>query len=140
MFAVQRVLQKAFKFKFGGRSHSLNESSLASPQPQNHSPISVSHDPLPPSCPLNSDLRTPTCTPYMRTWQNTGSPKEKLERYCLERGKPSPHFDTVKMASGKYKSTVYVAKTCGRVTGEPMRSKWEAERNAAELLLRKLQL
>lgn len=116
--AVKRVLG------IGGkpRSHSLNESSLGRAEPASFSasvPSSVSpelHARLPPK-----------------------SSKEKLEGYCKEQGKPKPYFNVEKV-DGMYKATVYVAKTCGRVTGELRKSKWDAELNAAQQLLQKLGL
>lgn len=67
------------------------------------------------------------------------SPKEQLEQYCKVQGKPKPSY-SVEKVDGKYRATVYVAKTCGRVTGNLMKSKWDAEMNAAQLLLQKLGL
>ena len=66
-----------------------------------------------------------------------GSPKEQLEKYCKDQGKPKPHFD-VERVGGRYRATVYVAKTCGRLTGDFKRSRWDAEMNAAQQLLQKL--
>ena len=78
-------------------------------------------------------------SPSLPQLKREESSKEKLERYCVERGKPKPHFSTEKVDK-KYRATVYVAKTCGRVSGEMMKSKWEAEMNAAQQLLQKLEL
>ena len=67
------------------------------------------------------------------------SPKEQLELYCIEQRKPKPSYSVEKI-NGKYRATVYVAKTCGRLTGDLVKSKWEAEMNAAQLLIKKLEL
>ena len=82
---------------------------------------------------------TSTLTTYLPISQ-TGNPKEQLEKYCNEQGKPKPHFHVERVDGKYYKATVYVAKTCGRLTGDTMKSKWDAEMNAAKQLLQKLKL
>jgi dsRNA-specific ribonuclease len=67
------------------------------------------------------------------------SPKEKLEQYCRDQGKPKPSYKVEKV-NGKYRATVYVAKTCGRLTGDLAKTRWDAEMNASQLLLQKLGL
>lgn len=118
---VQQAFKKAFRIGGKPRSYSLNESSLG------HAPLSISAS-VPSSVSPELHARLPP-----------KSPKEKLEGYCKEQGKPKPYFNVEKV-DGKYKATVYVAKTCGRVTGELMKSKWDAEMNAAQQLLQKLGL
>ena len=110
------MLQKAFRIGSKPQSHILNESSLGSA----HSPVSA----------------TPTVPPIIHAPK---SPKERLEQYCKEQGKPKPSFSVEKI-DGKYRATVYVAKTCGRLTGDLVKTKWDAEMNAALLLLQKLGL
>ena len=68
------------------------------------------------------------------------SAKEKVALYCSNTGKPEPIYRH-KDAGGKLvRAEVYVAKTCGRVTGEAKPTSTEAEENVAEILARKLHL
>lgn len=76
----------------------------------------------------------PVSTPQCHTPKG---PKEQLERYCLDHGKPKPSYE-LKKEGGKYRSTVYAARTCGRVSGDLKGSKWDAEISAAQKLLEKL--
>ena len=67
------------------------------------------------------------------------SPKEKLSIFCSENGKPQPTYQQT-LQGGKYRVTVYVAKTCGRVTGGLQPSLSDPEEDAAEVLAKKLHL
>lgn len=120
---MKKALQNAFGFGTKPRSRSLNESSFAVGHPGSPDVVPVTNSVIPLSY---ASLRPK-------------SPKEKLERYCMDEGKPKPHF-SVEKVDGKYRATVYVAKTCGRVTGDLVKSKWDAEVSAAQQLLQKLGL
>ena len=119
MPTVQRVLQKALRIGGKPRSHSMNEALVRNA----HSPVSVRN----------------SIPPTLHTSPMPRSPRERLEQYCIEQGKPKPSY-SVEKVNGKYRATVYVAKTCGRLTGDVVKSKWDAEMNAAQLLLQKLGL
>ena len=68
------------------------------------------------------------------------TPKEKVLLYCSENGKPEPRFRHSHPEGRKYTAEVYVARTCGWVTGDAQPSVSEAEESAAEALVKKLQL
>ena len=116
------MLQKAFRIGGKPRSPSVNESLLGNV----HSPVSVTRS-------------IHVVPPILHASPTPKSPKEKLEQYCRDQGKPKPSY-RVEKVNGKYRATVYVAKTCGRLTGDLVKTKWEAEMNAAQLLLQKLRL
>lgn len=128
------IVWKAFKQKISGKkgAHSFDESFLG----RTHSAGTTTR--------LNTEesvsIPTPSWTAPPSTCSGgAGSPKEQLEKYCKDQGKPKPHFD-VERVNGRYRATVYVAKTCGWLTGDFKRTKWEAEMNAAKQLLQKLEL
>ncbi len=66
------------------------------------------------------------------------TPKEKLESYCEQVGKPPPTYSYSRLSAKSFEGTVYVAQTCGRVTGEKRTTKANAEEEAAAVLLEKL--
>ncbi len=66
------------------------------------------------------------------------TPKEKLESYCDQVGKPSPKYSYSRMSARSFEGTAYVAQTCGWVAGEKRSTKAEAEEEAAAKLLEKL--
>ena len=65
--------------------------------------------------------------------------KSALEEYCRAHSKPLPSYETSRTTTGGgYRATAYVAKTIGRVAGEPQKRKYEAEEDAARAILQKL--
>ena len=81
-----------------------------------------------------------TTTRFAHNQHKEETPKERLKKYCSEQGKPRPHFHVERVDEKYYRAMVYVAKTCGRLTEDTVKSKWDAEMNAAKLLLQKLKL
>ena len=64
---------------------------------------------------------------------------EKLSTFCSERDKPQPCYRH-SIQDGMFTVQVYVAKTCGWVTGDARPSESEAEENAAEALAKRQHL
>ena len=68
------------------------------------------------------------------------SAKEKVSLYCANNGKPDPRYRHHQTDGNQYRAEVYVARTCGWVTGDAKRSASEAEENVAEALAKRLHL
>ena len=65
--------------------------------------------------------------------------KEKVALYCKKNGKPEPKYHHW-LEGNQYKAKLYVAKTCGWVTGEMKPTVLEAEESVADQLVQKLHL
>ena len=73
----------------------------------------------------------------------TPSYKDKVRWYCtVTKKKVEPTFisERIKGASRKYIGKAYIPQTCGWITGDPKRTKGEAEEDAAAKLAAKLNI
>ena len=67
------------------------------------------------------------------------SAKQKVRLYCEMKEKPEPKYQHW-LEGTQHRVWVYVARTCGRVTGDPKLAVEDAEESAAEKLLLKLHI
>ena len=65
--------------------------------------------------------------------------KEKVAIFCAEKKKPEPRYKHL-LEDCMYRAMVYVAKTCGRVTGDSKSNIQDAEESAAAILAQKLHI
>ena len=68
--------------------------------------------------------------------------KDKLKWYCsvTKKNDPTVMSEKVKGTSRKYVGKAYIPQTCGWITGDPKKTKGEAEEDAAAKLVARLKI
>ena len=94
----------------------------------------------PPAPPGSLPLPNKKLSSQMSTYYSMcKTAKQKVALYCQLNGKPEPKYQHC-LEGKQYKAKVYLAKTCGWMTGEMKSSVPDAEESVADLLTHKLKL
>lgn len=90
--------------------------------------------------PMSSPSTSPQKQHSTKMSSSPFSAKEKIACYCRENDKPEAKYQCNPEGAKQYVGKVYLARTCGWVSGDPQPTKARAEEDAAAKLLQKLNI